>query len=147
MTFAVSCCIFSLTSGIATPGRYAPNDWKPFSSVRSSGLKNRGTPCTSRMWINWSAARGGRCERNAWSVSCMSVALSPRRVDHAIELGLLPPLGGVCNSAARLPKQPRQVHRLLHLDGRRTQTIDVAIGQQPFNCLPGLLIFVVRRRG
>ena len=55
------------------------------------------------MWINWSAARGGRCERNAWSVSCISVTLSPGELIMRSSSACCRRSAGVCSSAARFP--------------------------------------------
>ena len=64
--------------------------------------------------MSCSTARAGSLERNAWSVICASVALSDGRLQHAVELGLLPPLRRRLQRAGALLQSLRQPQRLLH---------------------------------
>ena len=130
MTFAVSWCIFSSTSGIATPGRYAPNDWKPF---KQRAIERREEPRHALHVEDVDQLVGGprrtvRAERLVGELHQRHLVAG--RVDHAIELGLLPPLGRRLQLGGPLAQEPREMHRLLHLDRMRRRRIDGKAGEQ-----------------
>ena len=63
---ALACSLVGQSGSLRfTPGSQLPNVWNPRSIARSSGLKKRGLPCTSRMWVNCPATREARFDRNA----------------------------------------------------------------------------------
>ena len=117
MTFAVSCCICSLTSGTATPGSQPPNDLK---AAQQRAIERAEEPRHAlhvedvHELIDRSRAGVAAAKRLIGELHQRHLVV--RRLQHAIELRLLPPLRGVCNSVARSWSSRSEFNRLVDQD-------------------------------